>query len=277
MIRFRTATYREAGARDLARMVLRYLWEWIYRAGLTKQQVLDWFQRILQCKVGDSPRRADIIPTELRDAIARLLAQQNWNCGDFMNALSDALEDAPPGYRWKADKLGRHMLVKVRSDIGERAVVQGKRFADTIFIGIWWATGKPIGSANRRLQNYIKRQGGAIFWNERVKPDTLDVLPQGGRQYGAFVLVDRRTGTDVANTLSSLAHQVDLEGSGQHRLSAISLAGIAEHREVRNSDQVFVGPIRSIKFNWEYTLPDVLNGRATGVPYKELQRLLRER
>jgi len=252
MFRFRSALYREAGAKDLARMVLGYLWSWIYRAGLTKEQVLDWFRSVLSCDVNQ--RSAGVIPTELRDAVMRLMAQQSWNCGDFMMALEEEIEKPVPGFRWKTEaKTGRHVLVKVRSDVGERAVVQGKRFADSIFVGIWWTTQNPKGSAHRKLWNQIKREGGSVFWNER--------LPDGGRQYGAFVISSRDAVSGVADRLCRMTQDVDLEGGGEHRLSAISMAGVAEHREVRDSDQVWAGCIRSIKFTWEYSLPDLLNGR----------------
>lgn len=272
MFRYRAALYREAGVKDLARMILNYLWTWIYKAGLTKQQVLDWFQQILRCDVPE--RTADVIPTSLRDAIMKLMAQQSWNCGDLMMALEEEIEKPIPGYRWKSEtKTGRHVLVKVRSDIGERAVVRGKRFANDIFIGVWWTTQNPRGSANRRFQNQIKRENGAVFWNEK--------LPEGGRQYGAFLIVPRNRADDTANVLCSFADEVDLEGSGEHRLSAISMAGIAEHREVRDSDQVWTGCIRSIKFNWQYSLPDLLNGRVeefkTSKVYNDLISMIRSR
>ena len=273
MLRFRSALYREAGVQALARMVLGYLWDFIYRAGITKQQVLDWFLQFLHCDV-DQPRQADVIPADLVNAIARIMAGAEWNCGDFAVALEEALDQPIAGYRWKAGKFGQHILVKVRSDVGEHAIVRGKRFADSIFIGAWWSTQEPKGSANQSLQRLIRKQGGATFWNEPRKQD-------GGRQYGAFVVVDRDNGEGVANQLCSAADAADLEGGGEHRLSAISMVGIAEHRDVRNSDQVWVGCIRSIKFNWEYSLPDLLNGRIEkfkrAKPYKKLIEQLRER
>ena len=257
MFRFRTALYREAGAADLARMVLGYIWTWIYKAGVTKQQVLDWFRHILRCDVG--AKTAGIIPTDLRDTIMRLMADNQFNCGDFMMVLEEEIEKPISGYRWKADKFGHHTLVKVRSEVGEHAIVRGKRFADDLFIGVWWTTKTPRGSDNRKLQNHIKRRGGAVFWNEK--------LPDGGRQYGAFLIVSRGESDVEANSLCSYVDHVDLEGGGEHRLSAISMAGIAEPREVRDSDQVWTGCIRSIKFNWKYTLPDLLNGRVE--PFKK--------
>lgn len=273
MFWFRSAVYREAGVRDLARMVLGYLWDWIYRSGITKQQVLDWFRKILHCDI-DQGRSAGIIPTELRDAIAKIMAAHEMNCGDFMVALEEELEKPIPGYRWKTErKFGRHVLVKVRSDIGERAIVRGKRFANSIFLGAWWETDNPKGSANRRLQNLVKREGGAIFWNER--------RPEGGRQYGAFIIVERKDADETANRLCGAADAAALDGNGQHRLSAISMAGIAEHRDVRNSDQVWAGCIRSIKLNWEYSLPDLLNGRIeefkSSKVYTDLIQMIRDR
>ena len=273
MLQFRSALYVEANAAALARMVLGYLWTWIFKTGLTKQQVLDWFLRLLHCDV-DQPRRADIIPTDLVNAIARVMAGAEWNCGDFVVALEEALDNPVAGYRWKAGKHGHHVLVKVHSDVGEHAIVRGKRFADSIFIGTWWTTQEPKGSANQSLQRLVRKNSGAVFWNEKRKQD-------GGRQYGAFVIVDRANGEEVANQLCTTADAADLEGGGEHRLSAISMAGIAEHRDVRNSDQVWIGCIRSIKFNWRYSLPDLLNGRIEefqkAKPYRNLITQLRER
>lgn len=270
MIQYCGSVYREAGAADLARMVLGYLWTWIYKAGITKQQLLDWFSTTLNCSVPQ--RSAGVIPTALRDTIMKLMAQHSFNCGDFMMALEEEVEKPVPGFRWKADKFGRHVLVEVRSDVGERAMVQGKRFANDIFIGAWWTTQIPGGSANRKLQNHLRRQGGSVFWNEK--------LPAGGRQYGAFLIVPRAESDVAADALCVFADQVDLEGSGEHRLSAVSMAGIAEHREVRSSDQIWTGCIRSIKFTWKHSLPDLLNGRIEqfqkSKPYQNLVRMIRE-
>lgn len=269
MLRYRSALYREAGVRDLAKMVLNYLWSWVYKAGITKKQLLNWFRGILRC---DLPvATADLIPTELRNAIMKLMAGQGWNCGDFMQALEIEIEKPVSGYRWKSDKFGRHVLVKVKSDVGERAVVRGKRFVNDIFIGLWWTAKEPRVSSNRKLQNQVKKFG-SIFWNDK--------LPDGGRQYGAFVIVPRGQASSVADTLCSLAADVDLDG-GEHRLSAISMQGIAEHREVRDSDQIWAGCIRSIKFNWKYSLPDLLNGRIEefrkSPVYSDLISKIRER
>lgn len=275
MLRFRGALYREAGANDLAKMALGYLWRWIYRAGLTKRQVLDWFARLLRCDVrGAGLYTAGIVPTELRDAIARLMAQQQWNCGDFLEAITEELEKPMPGFRWQADKYGQHILVKVRSEIGERAIVQGKRFADSIFLGCWWTTDNPRDPANQAFQRFIRKQGGSVFWN---KP-----RQGGGRQYGAFLIVDRSSADTTANQLCDLSAEIEpARGEHGHRLSAISMVGIAEHRDVRESDQVWAGCIRSTKFNWKHSLPDLLNGRIdefrSSKAYKKLQQELRER
>lgn len=268
MLVFRSALYREAGVRDFARMVVSHLWSWIYRSGVSREQIINWFQRFLRC---DVPTTAELLPQELVNTIARLMAGADWNCGDFVIALEEALERPPVGFRWRTDQLGRHYLAKVESDVQESAIIKGKRFADRIFIGAWWTTEAPRGQANQKLQRFIRGNDGAVFWNDKS---------ERGRQYGAFLIVDRNDGEGTANALCDLAIRVDLEGQGEHRLSAISMDGIAEHREVRNSDQVWVGCIRSIKFSWTHSLPDLLNGRIDEFresrEYNDLIRLLRE-
>lgn len=269
MLVFRSAVYRTASVQSFAKMVVSHLWSWIYRAGVSREQILGWFQRFLRC---DVPTTAELLPQELVETIARLMAGAEWNCGDFIMALEEALELPPAGFRWRTDKLGRHYLTKVESDVQESAIVKGKRFADQIFIGIWWTTEAPRGQANQKLQRVIRSHGGAVFMNEKS---------EHGRQYGAFLITDKSEGEVIATQLCDLTIRVDLEGQGEHRLSAISMDGIAEHREVRNSDQIWVGCIRSIKFNWFHSLPDLLNGRIdefrTSREYNDLIRLLRER
>lgn len=232
-------------------MALRGLWDWIYRAGLSKQQIRNFILGLVNCDIGS--RTAGILPEDLVKQIAGILSSQEWNCGDFVNALDDALEHPPPGFRWKTDKFGHTVLIKVRSEVSEQPIVKGKRFADDVFIGAWWTTYRPTASANRRLQNFIKRQDGSVFWNEK--------LEDGGRQYGAFIIVDEAGADYVAEQLCNLANQVEGEGGGEYRLSAIKMIGIAEHREVRVSDQICLSCICSIKFNWKYNLDDLLNGR----------------
>lgn len=269
MLSFRSAIYCEAGVRDFAKMVVNHLWSWIYRSGVSREQIVNWFQRFLRC---DVPTVAELLPQDLVDTIARLMAGADWNCGDFVNALEEALERPPAGFRWRTDKLGKHYLAKVESDVQESAIIKGKRFADKIFIGAWWTTEAPRGQVNQKFQRFIRQNGGAVFWNDKS---------ERGRQYGAFLIVEQGQGEDVANALCELAARVDLEGQGEHRLSAISMAGVAEHREVRHSDQVWIGCIRSIKFNWTHSLPDLLNGRIDDFresrEYQDLIRLLRDR
>lgn len=250
--RFRGARYREAGVRDVVRMALNYLWDWIYRAGLSKKQVKNTLLSLVNCDVGS--RTAGVIPESLLSQVAKLMSSQGWNCGDLADAIDDALETPPPGYRWSTDKFGHTTLVKVRSDAIEQPIVKGKRFLDDVFIGAWWTTSNPRGSANRQLKNYIKRKGGAIFWNEKI-PD------QTGRQYGAFIITPIDEAELVSEPLCDFADRIEREGGGEYRLSAIKMAGIAEHRPVKVSDQIWVGCIRSIKFNWKYNLDDLLNKR----------------
>jgi len=269
MIVFRSAIYRVASVQAFVRMVVNHLWSWIYRSGVSREQILGWFERFLHC---DVPTTAELLPQELVDTIARLMAGSEWNCGDFIMALEEALERPPAGFRWRTDRYGKHYLTKVESETQESAIIKGKRFANKIFVGVWWTTETPKAQANQKFQRFIRTNNGAVFWNEKS---------ERGRQYGAFLIVDRDVGESVANTLCELATRVDLEGQGEHRLSAISMDGVAEHREVRNSDQMWVGCIRSIKFNWLHSLPDLLNGRIDDFrnsrEYQDLTRLLRER
>jgi len=270
MLVFRGAVYRTASLKQIAKVIVGYLWKWLARTGTTRQQLLSWFTKFLHCDT--EQRTADILPTDIVQSIAKLMAKGGMNCGDFILELERALDHPPAGYRWKTDQYGHQILVSSKNETEEKAIVRGKRFKDKIFIGVWWKTFKASGKMSRRLQNTIKRNNGAVFWNVR--------LDDGSRQYGGFVVADESDADPIADLICTAAAAADEEGGGEHRLSAISMDGIAEHREVRKSDQVWLGCIRSIKFNWKYNLTDLLNGRIAefknAEPYMNLIRSIRD-
>jgi len=241
---------------DIVRMVLGYLWEWIYRSGITQQQVIDFFTSFdprawLRSRKAANP--LPTIPDEIKTAVAKLLVMTGWNMGQFALELEKQIRHPPPGFRWRTDKWGNSVLVE-EGVAGEQPIVKRKGFADHVFIGIWWHTAAPRGAANQELQRFIRANGGKTFWRPKR-------LYDGFKQYGAYIITTQTDATAVADALCALMPEVEAEGGGEYRLSAIKMDGIAEHREVRRSDQFWAGCIRSIKLNWEYNLDDLLNGR----------------
>lgn len=267
--RFQQVVYRQAGVVDIARLVTSYLWQWLYRTGITKQQVLDFFASFDPRKYLKE-HRGGLIPDEIKLAVAKLLASSGIEYGDFVRQLSDELDDPPPGFRWKTDRFGAETLVKVQSKAPEKALVRGKDFSDQVFIGVWWSTSLPKGKANQALQRYLRKHNGAVFWKVKV---------EGGQQYGGFLMTPLASAKGVAIEVQQLTEGVVHESDGSYKLSAIRLDGPAEHRDVRSTDQIALPGINSIKYNDRYTLVDLLNGRIAefknATPYVKLIEQLR--
>lgn len=292
LVRIGGTLYRQAGVKDLAQLIVGYLWEWIYRTGISKQQVLDFFRKFDPRKWLRG-RRGDALPDDLIQQVARLMSHTGIQMGDLFVELEKALDTPPPGYRWKVDRFGTETLVKVQQQGKEHPIVKGKRFANQVFFGAWWVTGLPKGRANQALQRLCRSNNGGVFWNQKIVagPRGIDTVPEseqtwnvqipaGGRQYGAFCIVDQDNADEASGQLKKAADAMAQEGGGEYRLSAISLNGPAEHRAVKASDQVHTRYIKSIKFNWKYNLTDLLNGRIAefknAEPLAKLVQLIRE-
>ena len=259
VFKFKNAAYRKASLKDLARIVASYLWQWIYRTGITKQQVIDWFAKF-DPRQYLKERQSGLIPDEIKLAVARMLATSGIEYGDFVQQLSTELENPPPGFRWKTDRFGSEILVKVSGQSEEKPLVRGKKFAGTVFIGVWWSTSLPRGKSNQALQRYLRKHNGAVFWK---------VKDAGKMQYGGFLMTPIASAKGVAVEVKQLCEAMSHEDEGEYSLSAVRLDGPAEHRKVEKSDQIALPGINSIKFNDRYTLIDLLNGRIAEFKHSE--------
>jgi hypothetical protein len=207
------------------------------------------------------------------EATRRLLSRTRIAMGDFQReVIREVMDSDPgPGYRWDMDTFGRKFLVKVRSKVEERGLVRGKGFRDKTLIGIWWTTKNPRGSPHRSLVGWIRKNGGNLFLNW--------AYPDGGREYGGFVIVPSASASGAAVQAFDRVEKATSDGDGEYRLSAVTLDALADGKRIENSDKVRLPNINSIKFNWEYNLPDLLNGRVAEYKkekeYQDLVQMLR--
>lgn len=274
LLRYANAYYRVAGMRDLARLVASMLFRWIADAGISKQRILDWLGGLFRKEKLQEYRKtrkhdsSSLIPAALKDQIAQVfseLSNQGVLWGDFVMELTAALDDPPQGYEWVV-KDGQEYLVKKSSRPREEHPVRGKRFIGRVLIGIWWATPNARAGANRRLRNFVNNNHGAVFYSKMNKA-------LGQREYGGFIVIPHISAEGIGISLNSLAKQMAGD-TGRYQLSAIKLDGLSEPRMLVPSDQHHMRSIRSIKFNDNYTLPEVVNGQ---VPeYRGLLQLLRK-
>ncbi len=247
--------YKVAGWRDWVNVIANYLFAIIHRFKLTKEQVVEWLQRFVpSLKEGAVP--AELIPDDLVKMMAEAMASINIPSGKFIQALIQRLDDPPPGFRWKVDDLGNHQLVKqVGRPSKEKPPTRGARFRDKAFVGVWWYTDDAKSRNHVRLRSEIRKQGGSIF--HKVKSDV------GVTEYWGYAIVPsseaRFVGGDLLSFLEALKEE---EGDRDFRLSAIDLSSLGNNEPVKASDVITAaGIFPSVKFNWEYNLPDVINGR----------------
>jgi hypothetical protein len=281
---YKGATYRSAWTvTALVQKILAPLWPWIAKLGLSPEDILSFFKQFFptaQPSRQGAPapgfrnffaKKPELrVPNFIKDNIALLLStpvdspdgkkvQLSW--ADFVEALWQALEKPPTGYRWDKDSTGTYTLHAAEGRT-EKSLVQGPRFADTVFIGIWWTTKVPKSIENISLRAFIEMQGTAPY--QDVYGDVFLKAPYEDKtQYGAFVVLPRMEAENMAQKVCLMTKAAAEKGDGEYRLSAIMLTGAADRREIRASDQVKLGCINSIKFNWEYNLPDLLMGRVT--------------
>jgi len=282
---YKNACYVQAGGftlRSIANWVMGKLWEWIYRAGVSKKEVQAWITKTFS----KSRLRQSALPnlkpeeeSELVDTVARFMAQTGVMSGDFVRELLRLLDNPPDGYRWERDNFGRQRLIKVRSEIGEHGIVRGKGFRGKTLIGIWWTTKKPRGSAHRSLVDWIRKQEpGDIFLNWAIPGERGGM--GGGREYGGFIIVPTTSAPSYAEAVVDKVQKATEAGNGESRLSAVTLDGLSEGKRVENSDKIRLPGINSIKFNWDFNTPDLLNGRVAEYKkqqeYLDLVQMLRE-
>lgn len=237
------------------------------------------------------------IPDAVIATIAKFIAQSGLEFGDFAEAVANQLENPPPGYRWKVvDTLGTRKLLQVgiTQDLPEapmkvpggdkkrnispaldillperppiqpyvqKPIARGNKFEDAVLITVWWATSDPSNNADRALRAYIQSSDGDIFWEAINTPpyETED-------QFGGFVVVPRMEAQRAASHLCKLARDAAAAGNDpgeintHFKLAAIHLYGFVENRPIADADKINLGCINSIKFNWFWTLPDILMG-----------------
>jgi hypothetical protein len=274
LLRYANAYYRVAGVRDLARLVASMLFQWIADAGISKQRILSWLGKLFNIEELKDYRRnrvhdsSSIIPPELKDQVAQVfsqLSEQGVKWGDFVMALTDALDNPPKHLEWVV-RDGEEYLVPKQARPRQEHPVRGKRFIGRVLIGIWWATPNARAGANRRLRSFIQNNNGAVFYSKMNKSTGL-------REYGGFIVIPHISAEGIGISLHSLAKAMASD-TGHYRLSAVKLDGLAEPRMLAPSDQHHMRSIRGIKFNDTYTLPEVVNGQ---VPeYRSILQLLRK-
>ncbi len=270
---YRGCCYRFASgaATKAAQWFVSKLWKWIEKTGVTKSQVESWVTSLFsrQAAIPNiSPEDQEV----LVNLVAKTLSRAKLSSGDFVREVLKLLDKPPVGYRWEVDDWGEERLIKVRSDVQEHSVVRGKGFAGHVLIGVWWVNSKPKKAAHRSLVKFLRENRGNVFmsWD----------WPDGGREYGGFVIVPDDYADAVAQGIKSRVQDAADPGEGNYRLSAISLDSVARGDQVINKDKVRLPGINSVKFNWTYNLPDVLNGRVQEwkkqKEYTDLVQMLRD-
>jgi hypothetical protein len=277
---YRTGCYRRivaSVAQRIAGWFVEKLWDWIYHLGLSQQEAVEWIQRLFPTEQKRTAAGLPDVSSEewqtYLEATRRLLSRTKISMGDFQREVIRAVMDGNPGpgYRWDMDSFGRKFLVKTRSEVEERGVVRGKDFRNKILIGIWWTTKNPRGSPHRSLVGWIKKNNGGVFLNW--------AYPEGGREYGGFVITPSASAPGTAENIYHRIEKAVQDGDGEYRLSAVSLDALADGDRIENSDKVRLPHINSIKFGWQFTLPDLLNGRVAEYKrepeYQKLVQMLR--
>lgn len=259
-VQHQAGIYRVAGVRDVARLVVSYLWKWIYRLGLGKNQVIEWLWSLVPKGEREANTRrltaaTGVISDEMKVEISRILTHTGISLGDLVRYIVNEMDDPPPGYRWRKDPdTGDLRLIKHSYKGEEKAIHRGRRFENQVFVGVWWATRKPSGPTNRKIQAILRRNKGGVFFKEK---------PGEYTDYYGYAIVPLGKETGLGQQLKTLADQVKDEGDGEYRLSAISLDALAERRKVTPEDVITLSGIyKSIKYNWELNLTDILNGRS---------------
>jgi hypothetical protein len=291
LIKYRGAFYRYSSLTGLvakaAKWVMDKLWGWIVKFGWSKEEVTDWIKKTFSLDETTASRRVEaklpnLKPDEekqLVDLAAKLLAKAGVPSGDFARELLKLLDDPPSGYRWERDTWGMQRLKSVRSEIGEHGIVRGKGFADKVLISLWWTTNAFKKSPHRTLLSFIRENDGNVFLSWDIPEDEIGGR-SGFREYGAFVIVSKDMAKDMARAIVPRIEQAAKKGEGEFHLGAVKLNRLAAGNRVETRDQVKLPGANSIKFNWDYTLPDLLNGRVTEYKnekeYLQLVEMLRE-
>jgi len=259
-LRFRGALYKLAGVKDLAKMAAAYLFDWIYYAHLTKEQVVSFLSKLnpatflRKFKYTRERDSSSLISEDLLAKIADLYSQTDMAWGDFIMELTSALDNPPPGYRWVIID-DEHRLEKEGVKRVKKPPVRGERFSGYVLVSVWWRTPKATGSQSRALQSLL-RQKGFIFHNVLHKEDK-------SREYGGFIVLPKVAVEGMGLTARSLGEKlIEASPESQFQLSAVDLTKLAKEKQLDNSDRFFTHSIKSVKFNPEHTLIELVNGNA---------------
>lgn len=268
-IQYAGAVYRRAGVRDVARVLATTIFPWIYKLGLSKERVVEWLNSLTCPLPGGREAQHAYIPDDLKLQICRVLSTTGMVVGDVVRELVREIEDnPPPGFRWKKDPdTGDMTLVKHSYKGKEKALHRGIKFEDKVFVGCWWVTENASGSANRRLQSLLRKHDGGVFLKLKVP---------GATEYYGYAIVESDAADALGLQLDNLCKEVVEEGTGEYRLSAMRLDGLAERRQLHPGDlYTLTGIYKSIKYNHEINLNDLLLGRVPDLK-SVVQNLLRK-
>jgi len=241
-------------------MAASYLFDWIYYAHLTKEQVTKFLSKLdpvaflRKFKRTRERDSSSLISEDLLAKIADLYSQTDMAWGDFIMELTSALDNPPPGYSWVIVD-GEHRLDKEGVKRVKKPPVRGERFSGYVLVSIWWRTPKATGKQSRDIQSLL-RQKGFIFYNVLHKEDK-------SREYGGFIILPKVAVEGVGLTARTLGEKlVESDPQSQFQLSAVDLTKLAKEEQLDTSDRFFTHSIRSVKFNPEHTLIELVNGNA---------------
>lgn len=258
MLKLAGLRYKVAGWYDLVSMVANVFFGIIYRLGLTKEQVVGWLESLLE---GEETTTAavptQLVPDDLVDQLAAAMSQVDVPSGKFLQALIKKISTDPPaGYRWRKTDQGTYLVKQKGPRSTERPVTRGKKFDGKAWVGVWWHTDVSKG-AHARLRSTIKRLGGTIFHRKR--------MGAGFTEYFAGFIVPVDHVRDLGSELEHFEGALQQDSpDAQLRLSAIDLSKLSENQPVRGHDAITIPHLfKSQKFNWEFNVQDLINGRVT--------------
>ena len=268
-IRLGKLVYRQASWHDWISVLASSFWEIIYKLRISREDVVAWLNSFAT-KVASRHATVDtdFIPDTLVDQLADALAMVDLPSGMFIQALIKKISDKPPaGYRWELDDDGRHYLRRQRGGplTTERPIAKGLKFIGQVFIGAWWHTDAPSSKATKQLQNTLKKAGGGVFY--KLKRPGVGVT-----EYYGYAIVPLDESLLIGQILAGLGLQLMAEDpTRDFRLSAAKLDGFSEKRTVSVEDVItHSGIFKSEKFNWEFTITELLNGRNKGADSQDI-------
>lgn len=288
LVRFNGACYRHAAPDPgiltrAAQWFLGKLWGVVHSVGWTYDEMANWLRDLLvdsRRKTADwDPDDEDVV--SLAEQLLKVLSKSGMFPADLWKEITQhKLLDHPPApYRWELDNFGRKRLVKTRSKVPEHGVVRGKRFKGKSLIGIWWTTKKQRSRAHKELVKWIRENRGNVFLNWTIPGEQGGM--GGGREYGGFIIIPTEHAPDYAVEVKNRVEKTTQAGDGEYRLSGVRLDRLSEGERIEDSDQLRIpGVVNSIKFNWDYNLPTLLNGGVAEYKqqkeYNDLVAMLRD-